>query len=159
VPSTNALQHDARLETYERHVDGDIALALGETAHAAELLSSVHSSWKRLNYRWRAEEAEAALRRISTNRPVFERPARDHRHPMPIGSQLSARNHQILRMVVAGHCNRTIAQELNIAPRTAKNIIDGMYGQFSVHKRAELIAAAIREDPTLIVPAEHTPAV
>jgi DNA-binding CsgD family transcriptional regulator len=152
VPSTDALHHDARLETYERHVDGDIALALGDTARACELLSSVQSAWDRLNYRWRARDAEAALRRVrgdgATPGCTVARKSRD---PLPFDAQLSARDHRILRMVVEGRCDREIGRVLSIAPRTVKNIVNGMYKLFGVHKRVELIARALRADPTLIV--------
>jgi DNA-binding NarL/FixJ family response regulator len=158
VPSTSALRHDARLETYARHVDGDIALARGDTARAVELLSSARSTWQRLNYRWRAAEAETALRLSGSGCPPPDGTvARVRQRRTLIASQLCARDHHILRLVVAGHGNDTIGQELHIATRTARNIVNGMYKQFGAHKRGELIAIAVREDPTLIASSEHTP--
>jgi DNA-binding NarL/FixJ family response regulator len=158
VPSTNALRHDARLQTYERHVEGEIALAQGDTARAVSLLSAAQSAWSGMRYRWRALEAQAALARIGTATASAAAVPAVAPQPARTALRVTARELQIVRLVVAGKGDLEIGRELNLAPRTAKNIVNAMYKQFGVHSRVELIAYWVSMDPTLVEPMQRTSA-
>lgn len=52
---------------------------------------------------------------------------------------LSEREHQVLRGVVAGQANKTIAFELGISPRTVEVYRAGLMGKMQAHSLAELV--------------------
>jgi DNA-binding CsgD family transcriptional regulator len=57
---------------------------------------------------------------------------------------LSGREHEVLRLLVAGRSNAEIAEALFISPRTATTHVSHLYAKLGVGSRAEAIALAHR---------------
>ncbi|TGR33473.1 LuxR family transcriptional regulator [Mesorhizobium sp. M8A.F.Ca.ET.202.01.1.1] len=57
------------------------------------------------------------------------------------GSQLSARQRQIARLLIEGGSAKTIARNLSISPGTVRNHIKQVYRKLGVHSQVELLAA------------------
>jgi DNA-binding CsgD family transcriptional regulator len=57
---------------------------------------------------------------------------------------LSAREHEVLRLLVAGRSNAEIGEALFISPRTATTHVSHLYAKLGVGSRAEAIALAHR---------------
>ena len=62
---------------------------------------------------------------------------------------LSAREHEVLRLLVAGRSNAEIAAALFISPRTATTHVSHLYTKLGVGSRAEAIALACDHDADL----------
>jgi DNA-binding CsgD family transcriptional regulator len=59
----------------------------------------------------------------------------------PVGLRsLTPRQETIVRHLVAGMCNKSIARALGIAEKTVRNQLTEIYAQVGLHKRAQLIA-------------------
>ena len=88
-----------------------------------------------------ADEAVAEARAVAA--AVQER--RDVAAPGPHDALgLSAREHEVLRLLVAGRSNAEIAAALFISPRTATTHVSHLYTKLGVGSRAEAIALAHR---------------
>ena len=59
---------------------------------------------------------------------------------------LSAREAEVLRLVVTGLSNRAIAQTLSLSEKTVINHLTSIYGKIGVDNRAAATAFAIRHD-------------
>jgi len=59
-----------------------------------------------------------------------------------LADPLSARELEVLRLIVAGMSNREIAEELFIAESTVKTHINNIYGKLEVQSRTRAIARA-----------------
>jgi LuxR family maltose regulon positive regulatory protein len=57
--------------------------------------------------------------------------------PSPLAEPLTEREHEVLQLLVAGHTNREIAQELVIAVSTVKSHVNNIYGKLAVRNRTE----------------------
>ena len=77
--------------------------------------------------------AAILLRQLSTLASV---PSRDGREPV-----LTAREHQILRLLELGRSNRATAAEIGIAVPTVKNHVHSVLSKLGVGTRAEAAAA------------------
>ncbi|QSP93726.1 tetratricopeptide repeat protein [Marinobacter salinisoli] len=55
---------------------------------------------------------------------------------------LSQREQQVLALIHAGHANKEIATEMNVAPATVKAHIRNLYGKLGVKRRTEALARA-----------------
>ena len=89
----------------------------------------------------RAQELAAALGRVSRGRSVF--PAGWERVVVGMvdrraGGHLTARELEIVRLVVEGCSNKEIARRLGIAPQTAKNHLRNMMAKIDVKSRLQL---------------------
>lgn len=62
-------------------------------------------------------------------------------HPLAFLDPLSAREHDVLRLMVAGMPNREIARALVVTVNTVKTHVSNIYSKLAVHSRME---AAIR---------------
>jgi DNA-binding CsgD family transcriptional regulator len=58
--------------------------------------------------------------------------------------ELSARELDVLRLLVAGHPDREIAAALRISPRTVQTHVAGLFAKFGVNSRVEVTAMAVR---------------
>jgi DNA-binding NarL/FixJ family response regulator len=58
------------------------------------------------------------------------------------GSDLTDREHQLLRLLVLGWDNARIARELNLGEQTVRNYLSRMYAKLGVQTRSETIAWA-----------------
>ncbi|WP_081752840.1 response regulator [Kallotenue papyrolyticum] len=56
--------------------------------------------------------------------------------------QLSAREHEVLRLVARGYDNQAIAERLHICEGTVKNHVTNIYSKLGVRTRAEAVARA-----------------
>lgn len=61
-------------------------------------------------------------------------------------ASLSEREHQVLRGVVAGQPNKTIAFDLGISPRTVEVYRAGLMGKMQAHSLAELVRMVMDVD-------------
>jgi DNA-binding NarL/FixJ family response regulator len=57
---------------------------------------------------------------------------------------LTAREEQVLRLVVAGHCNKTIGRQLGIAVGTVKSHLKSTFDKLQVESRTQAMAAVER---------------
>jgi DNA-binding NarL/FixJ family response regulator len=58
--------------------------------------------------------------------------------------ELSARELEVLRLLVTGASNKTIAAQLNLSENTIKTHISRIFGKLGVQSRAEAVAAALQ---------------
>ncbi|HEY3229119.1 MAG TPA: response regulator transcription factor [Roseiflexaceae bacterium] len=70
---------------------------------------------------------------------VLERMAEGER-----GEDLSARELEVLRLLVAGASNKTIAARLSLSENTVKSHISHIFGKLGVQSRAEAVAVALQ---------------
>lgn len=66
--------------------------------------------------------------------------------------ELSARELEVLRLLVAGASNKTIAAQLHLSENTIKTHISRIFGKLGVQSRAEAVAAALQRG---VVPLER----
>jgi DNA-binding NarL/FixJ family response regulator len=65
----------------------------------------------------------------------------------PAGAdELSARELDVLRLLVAGASNKAIAAQLNLSENTIKSHISHIFGKLQVQSRAEAVAVALQRD-------------
>lgn len=62
----------------------------------------------------------------------------------PGGDELSARELEVLRLLVAGASNKAIAAQLNLSENTIKTHLSHIFGKLRVQNRAEAVAAALQ---------------
>jgi DNA-binding NarL/FixJ family response regulator len=60
------------------------------------------------------------------------------------GDSMTAREEEVLRLVVEGMCNKAIARRLGIAVGTVKSHLKGIFGKLNVESRTQAICAAER---------------
>jgi DNA-binding CsgD family transcriptional regulator len=87
-----------------------------------------------------ALELSPGRRRL--RRPVYTRPAaRAQRVPAPT-SDLTAQEHEILRLIAAGLSNKEIASRMSLSINTIKMYCSQIYLKLDVHRRTEAVARA-----------------
>jgi DNA-binding NarL/FixJ family response regulator len=89
-----------------------------------DIVRAVHSAAK-----GEAPLSPKAAQAILSARPTRQLPA------------LSTRERQVVDLVVAGHRNRDIADEMGISEKTVKTHLTHVYQRLGVNSRAEMIAA------------------
>ncbi len=62
----------------------------------------------------------------------------------PGGDELSARELEVLRLLVAGASNKAIAAQLNLSENTVKSHLSHIFSKLRVQSRAEAVAAALQ---------------
>lgn len=60
--------------------------------------------------------------------------------------ELSARELEVLRLLVAGASNKMLAAQLNLSENTVKSHISHIFGKLQVQSRAEAVAVALQRD-------------
>jgi DNA-binding CsgD family transcriptional regulator len=63
---------------------------------------------------------------------------------LPHGSELSARQTEILARLVAGQRPADVARSMFLSPSTVRSHLAAIYRKFDVHSEAELLAALLR---------------
>jgi len=63
---------------------------------------------------------------------------------LPLGSELSARQTEIVSRLVAGQRVPEIARSMFLSPSTVRNHLAAVYRKFGIHSQAELMAALLR---------------
>ncbi|GAQ57150.1 helix-turn-helix transcriptional regulator [Streptomyces acidiscabies] len=105
-----------------------------DRARAADLLGLVRAVADHLKARPLLESTAHLTRRARLTPP-----------PTPTGSLgLTTREHDVLRLVSAGHTNRQIAEHLFISPKTASVHVSNILAKLSVSSRGEAAALAHR---------------
>ena len=115
------------LARVQAHAGSPLALAAARAARDA---------FERLGARRDADEAAALLRELGAAGRTAARGERD---------ELTAREREVLSLIVAGLSNAQIAEHLVIAPKTAEHHVGGVLGKLGVRSRAEAAAHAVRE--------------
>jgi DNA-binding CsgD family transcriptional regulator len=92
--------------------------------------------FERLGARRDADEAAALLRELGSAGRTAVRGERD---------ELTAREREVLALVVSGLSNGEIAERLVIAPKTAEHHVGKVLAKLGVRSRAEAAAHAVRE--------------
>ena len=91
-------------------------------------------------------EVHAALRRGRTAVPTYD---------------LSARERQVLNLLVAGRSVPSLAASLHISPSTAKTYVSRVYDKLGARNRAEAVMAAVRlgltGEPAELIPSPRRP--
>jgi DNA-binding NarL/FixJ family response regulator len=119
----------ARLALASVQADSGSPLALSSARAARDAL-------ERLGARRDADQAAALLRDLGASGRTAVRGERD---------ELTAREREVLDLIVAGLSNAQIAERLVIAPKTAEHHVSRVLGKLGVPSRAEAAAHAVRE--------------
>ncbi len=109
------------------------------TAGSPLALPGAHAAcetFERLGARRDADEAAALLRTLGSSGRTTVRGDRD---------TLTAREREVLGLIVAGLSNAAIAERLVIAPKTAEHHVGRVLAKLGVRSRAEAAAHAVRE--------------
>jgi two-component system, NarL family, nitrate/nitrite response regulator NarL len=77
-------------------------------------------------------------------RVVAESPSDEDRHASVLAAQLTARERDVLGMLVEGASSELIAQRLSISPNTVRSHIQSILPKLQVHSRLEAAAFAVR---------------
>jgi DNA-binding NarL/FixJ family response regulator len=91
----------------------------------------------------------AALRRVLTGEPVIDHDLATRAlhqfvdSPAWTGGGLTAREHEVLRLVALGKTNQQIGAELAVSTRTAKAHVERIIARLGVSNRAEAVSRAI----------------
>ena len=112
-------------------VDVDRLLALG-----VRVVLSIHSIGK-LNFREAADCLQQGRAYVDPAVPRALAVAAD------LGVQLSVRERQVLSLLAKGLTNREIAEQLFIAPSTARDYVSVLIGKFNAGNRVEVAARAV----------------
>ncbi len=91
-----------------------------------------------------AERAVAEARRLAS--VLRANGAGDSRGATVAGVDLTARELQVLRLVVEGREDPAIAVVLALSPRTVEGYVSTLRGKYGVSRRAELAALVARSD-------------
>jgi len=100
--------------------------------------------------RFEPNELAQAVRDVAAGRTVLSpaiattvfaalRSQPDHPAQNAVGG-LTRREREIMNLIVKGHPNRRIAQQVFVSEKTVKNHVNNIYGKLGVHTRAEAIA-------------------
>jgi len=99
-------------------------------------------------------EVEAAVRAASAGRRYISRaiaalapPDTDARRPSPLES-LSARERQVLQLVVEGHSSTEIAQRIHLSPKTVETYRSRLMGKLGVSDVPALVKFAVEHGIT-----------
>jgi DNA-binding NarL/FixJ family response regulator len=91
-----------------------------------------------------------ALESSSVRRPVSPRGIADGRTPKLAELGLTERQHDVLRAMMKGKCNKAICRELNLGESTVKNHVGAVLKKLGVRSRVEAVLAVgalDREEP------------
>jgi len=109
---------------------------LGVVVSAGPTALTLDSSGSQLNEHVRQAALEARAVQTLDALPALAR--------LPHGSELSARQTEIVARMVAGQRPADIAHSMFLSPSTVRNHLAAIYRKFGVHSQAELLAALLR---------------
>ena len=89
------------------------------------------------------DELLARIRPLLARNGAVHAPARPA--PVALEAALTAREHEVLRLLADGLSQAGIAERLVISPKTVAAHIDHILGKLGVHSRAEAVAVAYRD--------------
>jgi DNA-binding NarL/FixJ family response regulator len=140
----SASAHDARVATFELHVDGVVRAAAGDLAGASTALSDAAHRWGRIGYVWRAAEARRDLRAL-THYEYAVAGSVDHeasagRPDIADRITLTVEQDRVFRLALEGHSATEIGRKIYRAPSTVRNHLSAIYHLLDVRNRAELVA-------------------
>ena len=96
------------------------------------------------------EQIGIALRALATDLVVVAPEAIHRTQTAPLGSALTARETEVLRMIAAGLANKEIAYRLGISEHTVKFHVSALLGKLGAASRAEAIAIGVRRGIVLL---------
>ncbi len=91
-----------------------------------------------------AVEAAAAVE-LAVSPALLGRVLPRLRGDAPRGSQLTAREREILELVAEGHANKTIATKLGLRLNTVRNHVQNILTKLDAHSKLEAVAIATRQ--------------
>lgn len=113
-------------------------LTAGRQEHALGLLSEVRAGLERLGAVGDAERVAGLLRDRGARQSRWRGGRRGY------GEQLSPREIEVVRLVVAGKTNREIAQQLSKSPRTVEGQVHSAMAKLDASSRTTLAVAAVK---------------
>jgi predicted ATPase/DNA-binding CsgD family transcriptional regulator len=120
---------------------------LAHHVHAERVLAATRSRLdpQVFTAAWAEGRALAQADAIAEARRVLTVPAAV-RHPTTaaVSPNLSPRELDVLRLLVAGHPDREIAAALRVSPRTVQSHVASLFAKFGVDSRVEVTAIAVR---------------
>ncbi len=96
------------------------------------------------------EQIGIALRAVAADIVVIAPEAIRRTQAAPVGSALTARETEVLRMIAAGLANKEIAYRLGISEHTVKFHVSALLGKLGAASRAEAIAIGVRRGAVLL---------
>lgn len=96
------------------------------------------------------EQIGIALKALVTDLIVVAPEAIHRNQTAPLGSALTARETEVLRMIAAGLANKEIAYRLGISEHTVKFHVSALLGKLGAASRAEAIAIGVRRGVVLL---------
>ncbi len=134
-------EDDVLLQAFETGVSAFVA----KSAPVTEVVAAVrHASVAASSFT--ASGLAAALRRRRTAAPTYD---------------LSARERQVLDLLMAGRSVPSLAASLHISPSTAKTYVSRVYDKLGARNRAEAVMAAVRlgltGEPAELIPSPRRP--
>lgn len=98
-----------------------------------------------------AAELAEAIRNAHAGRPTLSPEAAQAlidvtKSPMKIGSDLTARQNEVLQLMIEGCSNADIGERLSISPATVKHHVRAVLEKLDASNRSEAVAVAIRND-------------
>jgi DNA-binding NarL/FixJ family response regulator len=96
------------------------------------------------------EQIGIALKALATDLVVVAPEAIHRTQKAPVGSALTARETEVLRMIAAGLANKEIAYRLGISEHTVKFHVSALLGKLGAASRAEAIAIGVRRGIVLL---------
>lgn len=130
------------VDTHDAAID-PIALI---RAGADGLLDRRSPSGELLATMMRVVNGRSALDSATTDAVIARLRAAEVGSETPALPALTRREHEVLGLITNGHDNRTIARTLFISETTVKFHLQNIMSKFGVHKRAALVATALRGD-------------
>ncbi len=117
------------------HIHAERVLAATRAELEEREFAAAWSEGRRLSI----EQAVTLARRVLTAPPPVRQSA-----AVVKSTALTAREQDVLRLLVAGHPDREIAAALRISPRTVQTHVASLFSKFGVNSRVELTAVAVR---------------
>lgn len=103
------------------------------------------------------DELAAAIRAARIGKPtlapeatrvLIHRTTQQNSQPVPLGQDLTSRERDILKLLVAGLSNPEIAERLNLSRSTVKTHVSHIIEKLGVNSRVEVVTLAIRNNLT-----------
>jgi PAS domain S-box-containing protein len=106
-----------------------VVISEGPSVPAGSARDSIHEQVRNLAVEARGTQALTALPSLAA---------------LPQGSELSARQSEIVALLIAGERVPQIARTMFLSATTVRNHLSAIYKKFGVHSQAELLAALLR---------------
>jgi DNA-binding NarL/FixJ family response regulator len=68
-----------------------------------------------------------------------------NRQHQAVGSDLTEREIEVLRLMAQGHANKTVARDLTLSVHTVRNHVQSILTKLGAHSKLEAVSIAVRE--------------